>query len=120
MASQFTGKRVLVAGAGVSGRSAAEALIAVGAMVTVTDASAERISALASLDAQGVELVSGLTEPPAGTDLVVTSPGWRPDAVLLRAAVDSGVHVLGEVELAWLLDRERERPATWLAVTGTN
>jgi UDP-N-acetylmuramoylalanine--D-glutamate ligase len=119
-AGRFEGLNVLVAGAGVSGRSAAEALLAVGAAVTVTDGSADRLAALASLQALGAELVAGLTEPPTGTDLVVTSPGWRPDAPLLAAAVDAGVEVIGEVELAWRLDQDSGSPATWLAVTGTN
>jgi UDP-N-acetylmuramoylalanine--D-glutamate ligase len=119
--SRYRGLRVLVAGAGVSGRSAAEALLAVGASVTVTDASVDRLAALASLQSQGAELAAGLEEPPAGTDLVVTSPGWRTDAPLLAAATAAGVEVIGEVELAWWLDQEKpEGPSTWLAVTGTN
>jgi UDP-N-acetylmuramoylalanine--D-glutamate ligase len=113
--------RVLVAGAGVSGRSAAEALLAAGAEVTVTDGSADRLAALASLESQGAQLVPGLSTPPEGIDLVVTSPGWRPDAPLPAAAATAGIDVIGEVELAWWLDQERpEGPATWLAVTGTN
>lgn len=68
-------RRVLVTGAGVSGRSAAEALLAAGASVIVTDASEERLAALASLRAQGAELIAGLLEPPEGIELVVTSPG---------------------------------------------
>ncbi|MDO5711515.1 MAG: UDP-N-acetylmuramoyl-L-alanine--D-glutamate ligase, partial [Micrococcales bacterium] len=54
-----------------------------------------------------------------GIELVVTSPGWRPDNPVLLAAADAGIPVWGEVELAW-----RMRPATgaapWLTVTGTN
>ena len=59
---------------------------------------------------------------PAGTGLVVTSPGLRPDTPLLAGAVAAGIEVIGDVELAWRL-----RPALagggrqqWLAVTGTN
>ncbi|MDR7300578.1 UDP-N-acetylmuramoyl-L-alanine--D-glutamate ligase [Haloactinomyces albus] len=113
-------RRVLVAGAGVSGRSAAEALLAEGAVVTVTDASADRLATLEPLRSRGAELVAGLTEPPHGTDLVVTSPGWRPDAPLLAAAAQDGIEVIGEIELAWRFDRDSPEPATWLAVTGTN
>ncbi|GAA2355903.1 UDP-N-acetylmuramoyl-L-alanine--D-glutamate ligase [Saccharopolyspora halophila] len=120
-ASRYRGLQVLVAGAGVSGRSAAEALLAVGASVTVTDASADRLAALASLQAQGADMRPGIEEPPEGTDLVVTSPGWRADAPLLAAATAAGIEVIGEVELAWWLDQEKpEGPSTWLAVTGTN
>jgi UDP-N-acetylmuramoylalanine--D-glutamate ligase len=50
---------------------------------------------------------------------VVTSPGWRPTAPLLQAADRAGVPVWGEVELAWRL-RDLDRPAVWLAVSGTN
>ena len=56
---------------------------------------------------------------PDDVDLVVTSPGWRPDAPLLAQAVARGIPVWGEVELAWRL-RDPDRPVPWLAVTGTN
>jgi UDP-N-acetylmuramoylalanine--D-glutamate ligase len=107
--------RVLVAGAGVSGRSAARALAAAGVDVVVTDADPGRLDGL-----ENVRTEVGLAEPPAGTELVVTSPGWRPDAPLLAAAAAAGIEVIGEVELAWRLDQDRGTPALWLAVTGTN
>ncbi|WP_460370822.1 UDP-N-acetylmuramoyl-L-alanine--D-glutamate ligase, partial [Actinocorallia lasiicapitis] len=56
---------------------------------------------------------------PDGTELVVTSPGWRPDVPLLAAAAEAGIEIIGEVELAWRL-RPAEDPAPWLALTGTN
>ncbi|GGP48858.1 UDP-N-acetylmuramoyl-L-alanine--D-glutamate ligase [Saccharothrix coeruleofusca] len=115
----LAGRAVLVAGAGVTGRSAAEALLAAGASVTVTDGSAERLAALEQL-LPGVALVPGLTTPPPGVDLVVTSPGWRPDNPLLVAAAAAGIEVVGEVELAWRMAAELADPPTWLAVTGTN
>ncbi|MFB9908272.1 UDP-N-acetylmuramoyl-L-alanine--D-glutamate ligase [Allokutzneria oryzae] len=112
----YAGKSVLVAGAGVSGRSAAAALLAEGALVTVTDSAQERF---AGLDA-GIRTAVGLTAPPEGTDLVVTSPGWRPTSPLLVAAAEQGVEVIGEVEFAWRLAANRPDPPAWLAVTGTN
>lgn len=111
------GRRVLVAGAGVTGASVVPALVGMGARVTVTDGNAER---LAELEGLGAELVPGLSEPPAGTELVVTSPGWRPTAPLLVAAATAGIEVIGDVELAWRIGRERRHPPAWLAVTGTN
>ena len=59
---------------------------------------------------------------PDGTDLVVTSPGWRPDAPLLADAARRGVEVVGEPELAWRLrpGADDGTAAPWLAVTGTN
>ncbi|MFD1151858.1 UDP-N-acetylmuramoyl-L-alanine--D-glutamate ligase, partial [Saccharothrix hoggarensis] len=115
----LAGRHVLVAGAGVTGRSAAEALLAAEAVVTVTDGSADRLAALEQL-LPGVTLVPGLATPPPGTDLVVTSPGWRPSSPLLAAATSAGIEVIGEVELAWRMGLELADPPTWLAVTGTN
>ncbi|GAA1271651.1 UDP-N-acetylmuramoyl-L-alanine--D-glutamate ligase [Saccharothrix xinjiangensis] len=115
----LAGRDVLVAGAGVTGRSVVEALLAAGASVTVTDASADRLAALEQLT-PGVALAPGLTAPPAGVDLVVTSPGWRPGAPLFAAAAEAGVEVIGEVELAWRMGLELADPPAWLAVTGTN
>ncbi|ANZ38497.1 UDP-N-acetylmuramoyl-L-alanine--D-glutamate ligase [Lentzea guizhouensis] len=117
--TKLAGSRVLVAGAGVTGRSAAEALLAAGAEVVVTDSSPERLMALESL-LESVELVPGLTEPPAGTSLVVTSPGWQPSSPLLAASASAGIEVIGEVELAWRMAAELADPPVWLAVTGTN
>ncbi|GGL22006.1 UDP-N-acetylmuramoyl-L-alanine--D-glutamate ligase [Phycicoccus endophyticus] len=120
--------RVLVAGLGLSGFAAADALLERGALVTIVDAvapaagtpMAERAHLLDLLGASvhhGPEAVAGL--PAAAPDLVVTSPGWRPDQPLLAAAARAGVPVWGEVELAWRM-RPREGAAPWLTVTGTN
>jgi UDP-N-acetylmuramoylalanine--D-glutamate ligase len=113
------GAPVVVAGAGVSGAAAARVLRDRGARVTVVDASEERTELLR---AEGFRVV-GADAPPAGTALVVTSPGWRPDSPLLRAAAAVGIEVMGEVELAWRLSHPPHGPqgaAPWLAVTGTN
>ncbi|MFD5830279.1 UDP-N-acetylmuramoyl-L-alanine--D-glutamate ligase [Lentzea sp. NPDC060358] len=117
--TKLAGSKVLVAGAGVTGRSAAEALLAAGAEVVVTDTSPQRLAALETL-LEGVDLVPGLTEPPAGTSLVVTSPGWQPSSPLLAAASSAGIEVIGDVELAWRMAAELADPPVWLAVTGTN
>ena len=113
---------VVVAGLGVSGYAAADALMQLGARVTVVDerdgdVERERGTILGVLDVD-VRLGPGSTATlPPGTDLVVTSPGWRPSAPLLAAAASAGVPVWGEVELAWRL---RDPATPWLALTGTN
>ncbi len=112
--TSYAGVPVLVAGAARSGAAAARALRERGALVTVAEASEERAE---PLRAEGFA-VAALDAPPAGTGLVVTSPGWRPDNPLLLAAAAAGLEVLGEVELAWRLRGPDAAP--WLAVTGTN
>ncbi|MEU8545150.1 UDP-N-acetylmuramoyl-L-alanine--D-glutamate ligase [Streptomyces sp. NPDC048717] len=117
----WQGKRVTVAGLGVSGVPAARALRARGAVVTVVnDGDDERSRAQAAeLEVAGitVRLGDGATLP-AGTELVVTAPGWQPDKPLFRAAAEAGVEIWGDVELAWRLRGPDAAP--WLAVTGTN
>jgi len=126
--ADWAGLRVLVAGLAVSGFAAADALAERGAVVTVVDglpvgasrANDERADILGILDItvhQGEEHTAGMPSEPV--DLVVTSPGWRPDQPLLREAAARGVPVWGEVELAWRM-RAETGAAPWLTVTGTN
>ena len=120
----WRGKRVTVAGLGVSGIPAARVLHGLGAVVTVVnDGDDERSRAQAAeLEAAGitVRLGDGATLP-AGTELIVTTPGWKPDKPLFLAAAEAGVPVWGDVELAWRLRGRNGRKAVpWLAVTGTN
>jgi UDP-N-acetylmuramoylalanine--D-glutamate ligase len=114
------GASVLVAGLGVSGVAAARVLLGLGSTVALSDA-AER-PVVAELTAAGATWLGDLSEVPEGTDLVVTSPGWRPDHPLLADAARRGVEVVGEPELAWRLRIAGPDgvPAPWLAVTGTN
>lgn len=117
--AELRGRPVLVAGAGASGLAAARALVELGARVLVADAAADRLTDLPS----GCAGAAGLTEPPPGTALVVTSPGWRPDSPLLVAAARGGIDVIGEPELAWrwalMTGGPGVRPRWWV-VTGTN
>ncbi len=122
--SDWGGVRVVVAGFGVSGYAAADNLTFLGAGVTALDESEagdrrERADLLESLGAT-IRLGPGAAATlPEDVDLVVTSPGWAPSAPLLAQALERGVPVWGEVELAWRL-RDPASPAPWLAVTGTN
>ncbi|MGI5198817.1 UDP-N-acetylmuramoyl-L-alanine--D-glutamate ligase [Streptomyces sp. CA-288835] len=117
----WQGRNITVAGLGVSGISAARALAGLGASVTVVDGGAspalrERAD---SLEAEGISVRLGDAENlPEATDLVVTSPGWKPTSPLFAAAEKAGVDVVGDVEIAWLLRGPDAAP--WLAVTGTN
>lgn len=108
--ADLIGRNVLVVGAGVTGRSVVTALLELGVNVTITDGKPEALREFGDLARPG------LTAPPEGTDLVVTSPGWKPASPLLVAAAQAGIEVIGEVELAWRLSEGQ----TWLAVTGTD
>ncbi|MCZ4500536.1 MAG: murD [Marmoricola sp.] len=120
----WDGINAVVAGMGVSGFAAADNLTHLGASVTALDESEagdrrEKATLLEILGAT-IRLGEGSTAVlPEGADVLVTSPGWRPDAPLLAQAAARGIPVWGEVELAWRL-RDLHRPAPWLAITGTN
>ncbi len=127
--ADWAGLRVVVAGLGISGFAAADALLERGAVVTilspdVTPAITERATVLHILGATSLLGADPATQAEAldavtGADLVIVSPGIRPADPLMMAASAAGVPLWGEVELAW-----RMRPATgaapWLTVTGTN
>jgi UDP-N-acetylmuramoylalanine--D-glutamate ligase len=119
----WDGVRAVVAGFGVSGFAAADNLLHLGATVTALDEKPDGKEAKAELlEVLGatIRLGAGTTATlPDDVDLLVTSPGWRPDAPLLAQARNRGVPVWGEVELAWRL-RDPNYDTRWLAVTGTN
>ncbi len=122
--SSLAGLRILVTGLGVTGFPAAVHLAERGAEVIVIDGDAEadvseKAQILEVFDVQirrGPEHVESLPAEPL--DLVVTSPGWRPDQPVLAAAMAAGIPVIGEVELAWRIRGTND--AKWLAITGTN
>jgi len=60
------------------------------------------------LDADGLALLEGVRT-------VVKSPGVPREATVVRAALERGLEVIGELELAW-----RAIPNRFVAVTGTN
>ncbi|MFD3310767.1 UDP-N-acetylmuramoyl-L-alanine--D-glutamate ligase [Streptomyces sp. NPDC058656] len=120
-ASDWQSMNITVAGLGVSGISAARALAGLGASVTVVDggSSEEHRERAASLEGEGISVRLADAETlPEGTDLVVTSPGWKPAGPLFQAAAEAGVDVVGDVEIAWRLRGPDAAP--WLAITGTN
>ncbi|MGV9803688.1 UDP-N-acetylmuramoyl-L-alanine--D-glutamate ligase [Mycobacterium sp. NPDC003449] len=115
------GTRVLVTGAGITGRAVLAALLPMGVAATVCD---DNAAALRALAAEGVAVVDPAAAAASIEDyaLVVTSPGFAPGAPVPAAAAAAGVPVWGDVELAWRLDAAGRfgPPRRWLVVTGTN
>lgn len=115
---------VVVAGLGSAGFAAADALLELGATVIVlddadTETNRDKATLLEHLDAT-VRLGPGsAAQLPPGADLVIVSPGWRPDYPLLAQAAAQQIPCWGDVELAWRL-MHPDRVVPWLAVTGTN
>ncbi len=119
-ARALAGRRVLVAGLGISGRAAATVLRDLDARVTTLDDAAP-----------DADLHEARAVDASAFDLVLASPGWRPSSPVLVAARGAGVPVWSEVELAWRVRADRADrasgapgavvgPAPWLVITGTN
>ena len=112
---------MLVAGGGVTGRAVLAALTRYGAAPTLCDDDPVTLRKYAE---GGVATVSMSTATQQISDyaLVVTSPGFSPNAPVLAAASAAAVPIWGDVELAWRLDAAGHYgpPRRWLVVTGTN
>jgi UDP-N-acetylmuramoylalanine--D-glutamate ligase len=105
----------LVVGLARSGAAAARLLVSRGETVRGVDSG--RPDAAAGLGQVGVEVfldTDGLAQL-EGTRTVVKSPGVPREAAVIAAALERGIPVIGELELAW-----RALPNRFLAVTGTN
>lgn len=117
--TDFTGKNILVLGAGISGRAASASLARHGAVVTLNDKKAidaeeERWQ---SLRDEGVELIFGSQDDELldETDIVVASPVISPEIPIMKETVRRGIPLWSEVEAACHLT-----DADILGVTGTN
>lgn len=65
--------------------------------------------------ALGIECVLGADRLVEHADVVVASPGVRPDSPLVRSAHEVTALVMSEIELAYRASR-----SPWVAITGTN
>ena len=109
----------VVAGLGIAGYSCADALMQLGATVTVIDERTELGERGDVLTTLGASVRAGYEGPIPDADVLIVSPGLRPDHPVIRDALARGIPVWGELELAWRL-RPETNPAPWLVVTGTN
>lgn len=124
--SDWRGLRVGVIGLGVTGFSVADTLAELGAnqLVVAQKAEADLLDILDVLEvpylvgerAEGVPQALVDLEP----QLIVTSPGIKPDSPIIAWATKSDIPIWVDVELAWRLRDKTERVADWICITGTN
>jgi UDP-N-acetylmuramoylalanine--D-glutamate ligase len=124
--SKWSDLRVVVYGLGVSGFSVADTLAELGCRVLVVADKAEA-EYLDLLQVLGVEVRIGnpfevdkasLVE--FSPELVITSPGFRPDSDHIMWANETQIPVWTDIDLAWRLRDKIGKPADWICVTGTN
>ncbi|WP_370541441.1 UDP-N-acetylmuramoyl-L-alanine--D-glutamate ligase [Agreia sp. COWG] len=130
--SEWAGLRVGVLGLGVTGFSVADTLAELRSDVLVVAEKVDERYRL-MLDVIGARLVQAVPLAVVPDELValdpellIVSPGFHPDHPVITWALERGIPVWGDVELAWRL-RDKvgtpgsgSEPAEWIAVTGTN
>ena len=124
--SDWKNLRVLIYGLGVSGFSAADTLHELGSdVLVVADKADEKLVDV--LDVLGVKHVisldSAVTEQAVisfAPELVVVSPGIRPDNGLLLKAQSSALETWTDIDLAWRLRDKHGIASKWICITGTN
>ena len=106
------GKRIVVAGAGVTGTSVAHALIEKGAEVFFADENVEKLA--------GFEVRTPESIVAEEFDALMVSPGWRENHPLIQLAKAHNKEILNEIDFAWSMRNERLPQQKWIALTGTN
>ena len=116
----------VVYGLGVTGFSVADTLTELGATVLVIADKADEKS-LDVLDVLGVKHLVGASKQDSiaamqsfEAELVITSPGIRPDDQLLVTAGQEEIPIWTDIDLAWRVRDKSGVPSQWLCITGTN
>lgn len=107
--SDLRDKRVLVAGAGVTGLACAQVLLQKGAVVTIVDESVAEL--------EGFDVLSPVSITIGDYEFLLVSPGWRDDHPLITRAREAGLSLINEIDFAWSLKNPAQK---WIALTGTN
>lgn len=115
-------KKITVIGLARSGVGAANLLSEMGAKVTVTDRkpASELRAALERLSPSIARALGGHPEEVFRTDLIVVSPGVPLANEQIKEAVERGVQLMGELELAYQIIMGQKYAPSFLAVTGSN
>jgi UDP-N-acetylmuramoylalanine--D-glutamate ligase len=124
--SDWSEVKAAVFGLGVSGFSVADTLNELGASVLVIADRADE-KALEILDVLGIEALIGKDVETVskrfaeyGADVLITSPGIKPDNELIVQANNSGVAIWTDIDLAWRVRDKFGKASQWICITGTN
>jgi len=112
MPINFSGQRILILGAGVTGLVVARSLSKRGALISIAD---DQISAV-----EGFDVGPSKSFDVKNFDAIMVSPGWKPDHPLISGANSAGVKLLNEIDLAWSFRADLAPKQRWIALTGTN
>ncbi len=107
---EFSGKKVLVLGGGVTGSAVAKLVEELGGSVKIADE-----KEVAGFVAHPIEDLKNLD-----FDLAVVSPGWKPNHPLIMALHAAKIELTNEIDIAWHFKSLHRPNQKWVAITGTN
>jgi UDP-N-acetylmuramoylalanine--D-glutamate ligase len=106
---RLTNKKIVVIGAGTTGKSIVNYLVKTGLSFDIFD---EKIESL-----NGLPVLNSLE---GDYEIALLSPGWQKDHKVISALSEKGCELISELDLAWLLKEEIAPDQKWVAITGTN
>ena len=112
LSALWSGRKVAVWGAAITGFAAAQLLAELGAEVTLSDS---HVKARPEGLHPAVKLITGAPNQLGDAELVVPSPGLKPSHPLIKEALARGANLMSEIELAMWCTRGR-----LIAITGTD
>jgi UDP-N-acetylmuramoylalanine--D-glutamate ligase len=124
--SDWSELKAVVYGLGVSGFSVADTLNELGAKVLVIADKADA-EVVDILDVLGVEHLIGQDLEVVqnrfaefSPDLLITSPGIKPDNALISHSRTAGIAVWTDIDLGWRIRDKAGIASQWICITGTN
>lgn len=112
-------KKVLVVGMGKSGIAATQAMVKLGAKVSVQDSKPEEQidpSLVSYFKGQNVETYFDCIPDDMGAfDMMILSPGVSPELPFVQDAEKKGCEIVGELEIAYRVGQGK-----YISITGTN
>lgn len=119
MKEEMKNKNVLIVGLGKSGIAATQAMLKLGANVSVQDSKSESeadAQLVLYLKSNNVTCYFGEIPNDMGQfDMLILSPGVSPELDFVREAAEKGAEITGELEIAY-----RQGNGKYVAITGTN
>ena len=112
MPINFSGQRILILGAGVTGLVVARSLSKRGALISIAD---DQINTV-----DGFDVAPSKSYDVNKFDAVMVSPGWKPDHPLITDAISASIKIMNEIDLAWAVRVDIAPTQRWIALTGTN
>lgn len=111
--------KVLIVGMGNSGQAAVQAMVKLGADISVQDSKTEDNmdpQLLTFLKENNIKCYLGeIPEDMAAFDMLIVSPGVPLELAFIKEAKEAGAEIIGELEVAY-----RNGNGNYVAITGTN